>query len=388
MEKVLNDLQNELKGFIDKAKGEQSSFGTVLTETKSAIDKLQSQVDSLELKLAAPGNKGEEKTFGESLKENESVSRLLRDKKGHAVIEIPSLQALMQGKTTITSAAVGSATSGILMFDRTPGIVPEARRTLRIRDLLTAIPTSMNAIDFVKVNAHAKVVSPQTEASAKAENEITFTTATANVRTIATWIPATKQVLDDFEGLEGFLRTSLAFAHDEEVEDQILSGNNTGQNLNGLTNQATAYTTSLTPASAGWQKVDIIGRAIQQIASANEVAPTAVVLNPVDMWDIRLSKDNEGRYIFGNPNEGGPASFFGLTPVVSNAMTSGYFLVGSLAPNVAVVRQRQGLTIEISTEHSDYFTKNMIAIRAESRLALVVFRPGAHVYGALTTSPA
>src|SRR5947209_10820774 len=35
--------------------------------------------------------------------------------------------------------------------------------------------------------------------------------------------------------------------------------------------------------------------------------------------------------------------------------------------------------VEISTEHQDYFVKNMIAIRAEKRLALVVKRPAAFV---------
>jgi hypothetical protein len=30
--------------------------------------------------------------------------------------------------------------------------------------------------------------------------------------------------------------------------------------------------------------------------------PTFVVLNPIDWWDIRLTKDGFGRYILGTPN--------------------------------------------------------------------------------------
>jgi hypothetical protein len=49
---------------------------------------------------------------------------------------------------------------------------------------------------------------------------------------------------------------------------------------------------------------------------------------------------------------------------------------------------RQDATVEISTEHADYFVRNMVAIRAELRAALVVMRPGAYVKGNLTSSPA
>ena len=39
------------------------------------------------------------------------------------------------------------------------------------------------------------------------------------------------------------------------------------------------------------------------------------------------------------------------------------------------------LTVEVSTEHMDFFVKNLVAIRAEKRLALVVKRPGSYITG-------
>ena len=47
-----------------------------------------------------------------------------------------------------------------------------------------------------------------------------------------------------------------------------------------------------------------------------------------------------------------------------------------------------GVTVEIATQHSDYPTKNLIAIRAEKRAALVVSRPASYITGTFTTSPA
>ena len=46
------------------------------------------------------------------------------------------------------------------------------------------------------------------------------------------------------------------------------------------------------------------------------------------------------------------------------------------------------MQVEVSTEHQDFFTKNLVAVRAEKRLALVVKRPNSFVTGSFTTSPA
>lgn len=385
---ILAQLQGELKNFIDKANAEQKSLGTVLAETKSAIDGINQRINEIEVRMAKPDNSSEGKSFADELKENESLQRLMRDGRGNATIRLKNLSDLEQ-KTTITSTAVGSATSGILLFDRTPGIVPAARRRLFLKDMMTVIPTSMNSIDYVKVNADISDASPQVEASDKHENALTFTTATAAVRTIATWIPATKQILDDFVGLEGFIRTSLAYAVNKKVEDELLSGSNTGQDLNGLITQATSFDTSLLSATDGWEYADIVGRAIQQIETANESQPNFVAFSPASYWKIRLTKDTTGQYIYGPPSSDvGNFQLFGLTAIRTNAMSGATFLVGSSSPTDVVVREREGLNIELSTEHSDYFVKNMVAIRAECRLAQVVFRPAAYIYGTFTTSPA
>lgn len=382
----LAELSADLKGMVEKAKAQQDLFGGLSAELKASIEGVIRRMDDIEVKLAAP-RQGEnyQQSFERELKENDSLQRLIKEGRGSASIKVKGGLDQIERKTTITSAAVGNATSGVLMFDRTPGIVPDARRRLQIIDLLTSIPTSMNAVDYVKVSNFAKVVSPQTEAAAKAESEITFTTVNTPVRTIATTIPATRQVLDDFQGLQGFLQSSLTYALREEIEDQVLTGNNTGQNLNGLVTQATSFSTGL--LGSAYNRYDVIGRAIQQIQSANEIEPDFVVLNPVEAWDLKLTKDKNNNYI-GNvgPNQQGPDPLWGLRPIVTNAMTAGQFLVGTSAPVGSVVRDRMEVEFTISTEHSDFFTKNMVMMRAEARLALVVFRPASYIYGALAQS--
>jgi hypothetical protein len=67
----------------------------------------------------------------------------------------------------------------------------------------------------------------------------------------------------------------------------------------------------------------------------------------------------------------------------------GSFLIGSGSPIASEIRDRMEMTVEISTEHQDYFVKNLVAIRAEKRLCLIVKRPASYVIGTFSgTSPA
>ena len=378
-------------GHFDNAAKEQKALGTVFEKTQSKITALQAQADAIDVKLAErkaadvpqPG-------VLEVLQANDSVNRLMKDRSGRAVITLEGkhVRELMGRKTTITSSAVGVATTGVLQIDRIPGITLEARQTLTVRDLLSARPTTMQVVDFVKVNTPMAIASPQVEGSAKAENAVTFSSVSEKVRTIATWIPASKQILDDFTELMGFINSTLPFYVNLAEELQLLSGDNTGENLHGLITQAAAFSTGLLSSSKGWNKIDIVGRAVQQITAAKELDPTFVILHPNDWWEMRLTKDGFGRYILGDPQTNVRPSLFGLDVVYTTSIANGTFLVGSGNPIASEIRDRMEMQVEISTEHQDFFTKNLVAVRGEKRVVLVVKRPNSYITGSFTTSPA
>lgn len=359
-------------------------------DDKTQIDQMQKQLDALDSKMTERQVAGVGGVTWKGLLEaDESVQRLVRDRKGTAVITLSgdSMQ-LMERKTTILESVVGTQATGVLQLDRDRGIVAESRQQLFIRNALASRPTALSSIDFVKVLAPMTKASPQTEGSDKGENRTTFTSVSERVKTIATWIPASRQVLDDFNELAGFIDGSLRYAVDLEEEKQILSGDNTGENLHGLTNQATAFNSALLVPSGGYNKIDYVGRAVQQIMEASELSPSFVVLHPRDWWGMRLTKDSYGRYILGDP--AGPVNIqalWGLMPIITNNISATNFLVGSGSPVASELRDRMELTVEISTSHSDYFTKNLVAIRCEKRTALVVKRPASYIYGTLSTSP-
>jgi Phage capsid family. len=65
---------------------------------------------------------------------------------------------------------------------------------------------------------------------------------------------------------------------------------------------------------------------------------------------------------------------------VTKSIPRGQFLVGNFQM-AAAIWDRQSATVEISREHSDFFTRNLVAILTEERLALTVFRSDALVLG-------
>jgi len=81
----------------------------------------------------------------------------------------------------------------------------------------------------------------------------------------------------------------------------------------------------------------------------------------------------------GPPNAIAEPTLWGVPVATSVAMTQSKFLVGDF--RMAAVWDRMEAVVEISDSHSDYFIKNLLAVRAEERLTLTVFRSDAFIYG-------
>jgi HK97 family phage major capsid protein len=72
---------------------------------------------------------------------------------------------------------------------------------------------------------------------------------------------------------------------------------------------------------------------------------------------------------------------WGKRVAVTPAMAATTALVGAFQQGGQIFR-KGGLTVEASNSHADFFQRNLTAIRAEERLELAVYRPGA--FGTVT----
>jgi HK97 family phage major capsid protein len=396
----MTETEEQIRTEILNRIGEQKSLSE---STAATVSQMQRQIDSIDAKLQGGnhgvGGGGFTKSLIDRLKEEPSFERLIKERRGVARISFTGSDAAQFNlKTTITSDAVGRMTTGVLPIERLPGITEEARQQLTIRALLASSPTTFQVIDFVKVNTPMVIASQVAEASTKPENAVAYTTVSERGKTIATWIPASRQVLDDMAELAAAVAGGLTYYLNLCEKQQLLSGDGTGENLHGLIGQASSFNSALLNPARGWNKIDVIGRAIQQISAAKELQPTFIVLHPTDWWDIRLTKDQYGHYILGDPQQGGvmtasgfalspTQNIFGLTAVPTTSIAQGTFLIGSGNREAAEIRDRVETMVEVSSEHQDFFVKNLVAIRAEKRLALITRRPAAFVTGSFSTSP-
>jgi HK97 family phage major capsid protein len=109
------------------------------------------------------------------------------------------------------------------------------------------------------------------------------------------------------------------------------------------------------------------------------VEPDGVVMHPTNYAALRLAKDSNDTF-----NAGGPFgvlagnTVWGLPVALSHAVPVNTAIVGAFKSQAQVFR-RNGLTVEASNSHADYFQHNLTALRAELRVGLVCYRPSAFV---------
>jgi HK97 family phage major capsid protein len=279
-------------------------------------------------------------------------------------------------KTLVSLTTVGPQN------ERRP-LVPMAMEERTVADLMLQGNTGANTIEYYEETTFTVgtaagapgAAGPVAEGQVKGELTVGFTLRTESIRKIAQWVPATKEALDDVDFLESQLRGRLAFAVVRAEEQQILSGSGVAPQIAGLLGRSGIQT----QAKGADPTPDAIYRGMQKIRGAGGAGfaePSAVVFHPNDWTDIKLLRTADGIYIWGNPSDEGPDRIWGLPVRQTTAMTEGTALVGAFRPHAEVIR-REGLQITLSTEHASFFVENKVAILAEERLGLAVYRPSA-----------
>ena len=367
-------VSDELKKFGEDAAKQIKQHGDITTETKGAVDKMllkQSELDGrlteIEQKLVRRGNNEPTtpKSIGEQFVEDEGVKAMCSARKGTAKVNFKTV-----------SSASGSA--GVLVQpDRQAGIITPQLREFTVRQLLTPGRTTSNLIEYLRELVFTNAAEVVTEGAEKPESNITFEEKSTPVRTIAHWLPATKQIMDDAAMLMSYIDGRLRYGLEYVEEQELLKGSGAGQHLHGIIPQATAYSAAFVPDFPN--RIDSLRLAILQ-AELADYPVTGIVMHPTDWAHIELAKDTTGRYLFANPGVAVTKTMWGKPVVTTQAVDLLEFLVGAFRLG-AQIFDREDANVQISTEDRDNFIKNMVTIRAEERLALAVYRPAAFITG-------
>lgn len=274
-----------------------------------------------------------------------------------------------------------NASAGLWAPRGTP-YLPDAaidRRRLFARDLIAPGTTELLAIPYIQENnprAYEEGATTVAEGTAHPEVSMLFTQVIAPVRKIGAWVPVTTEVLEDAATLSSYIDGRLKYMLAVREEEQMLNGLGLNADLLGITNQTGLQTQS----SVSGDNPATIGLAIGKVENVDGEAD-GVAMNPTDFWTMLTTRHStflDGRAVTTEganlPFGPAPQTMWGYPVVRSRSVTSGKVIVGAWRTG-AQVFDRNSMTIRVGDQHSDYFTNNKVAILAEERLALAVYRP-------------
>jgi HK97 family phage major capsid protein len=190
---------------------------------------------------------------------------------------------------------------------------------------------------------------------------------TAPVKKIGVYGKVTTELMADLPQLISYIKNSLMKRLSVVVEDQLFNGNDTGDNLAGAAEFATAFSAGdLAALVDGANEFDVLTALALQVEVAHGI-PNAVYIHPSTWAKMKTLKDENGMPIwkqYVTPGTG-DVVFEGMKIITSTAVTAGEFIGGDMT--VLNVLFREQTTIQIGMDGSD-FTTNKKTILLETRL--------------------
>lgn len=384
----------------DKALAESQKYGGVIeaktNDTLKKVDEnrlkvqeefiaIRAQVLEVAQKLAvAPqGGSGEDqKSIGEIIKNSPEWKECSSQANptGMRPISIGNWHRAKFHNTQIINAP--GQNQPLVPDQRVAGLIVPAEQRLYVRDMIPQMRTGSNLIQFTSESSFTNNARPQGDSSpggvegeAFAESAMAFTLSNAAVVTIGHWIPASRQVLKDAPLLEGHIGARLVYGLKLEEEQEFLTGDGTAGQINGINSQAAAYNRGQTNDTI----LDTLLKAQLQVSLSNYEA-SAYVLHPVDWFTAMLLKDTQNRYLFSDPQSMVAPRVWAKPVVPSQTQTQGKFTCGAFNLG-AMIWDNEDATVRVSEHHASFFVQGMVAIVAEERTALTVFRTTAFTYG-------
>jgi HK97 family phage major capsid protein len=376
--KGLDGIEARLNAMSTKADGELATLGKVTADTKTALETIGTQQRELADRLLTLEQKG---LAGPATGDDAGESW------GKQFTKHASYQAMMTGgaqraRVEVKNTIVGA--DATVPPDRKPGVVPGASNMLTIEALYNALPTASNAIEFTKENAFTNNAAEAAEGAQKAESALTFTLVNMPISTVAHWIKISRQLAMDNRALAAYVDTRMRYGVNRKVEVQLVAGDGTAPNISGFldTGNFTAHGYADAALGATLKKFTLIRKVVADLWNAGYMA-NAVVLNAADwatMETEAMVSTSTGVAIAYDAQ--GPR-LWGLRVIQSVGMTADNFAVGDFTQH-GTIYNREGVVVDMSESDSDNFTKNLITLRAERRLALATEVPAAVRAGDLT----
>lgn len=373
----VENIENSLSNFQKQAVEDIKVAGSMATETKNAIDKLGESQREIADRLLSIEQSGGSKTeaapitsWGKQFIASNQYDAFRNGSVARAKLEIQNNTSLGSDVTVAPS--------------RKPGVVSGPVAPLGLEDFLPSVPADSNAIEFTKENVYTNAAAESAEGSARAESSLTWTLVNMPISDVGHFVKISKQLANDAPALSAYINQRMSYGVDRRVETQLAIGDGTAPNISGIFDAGNFVAHGYANAALGstLKKLVLIRKVMGDLWSAGYPAD-AILLNPAD-WatietELLTTAAGQARISY---DEAGTPQLFGVAVIPSIGTAAGQFAVGAFR-QACVIHNREGVTVELSESDSDNFTKKLVTVRAERRLALATEVPAAIRAGAL-----
>ena len=376
--KLYNEYNTELKNYIetleknvdgkatkeDLQKAIQDFNETRLEQTKSIFKALEEQGLSIKALLEKSQKVGEPQ---ETLKGQIVTNKTdLQDvAKG-----VSSKEIVMKANTT-RSSIIGNQQAHELN-----DIGQLAYRKLSAYDLFPRVQISEsnnNGVvryydwDEATITRAAAMIA---EGGAFPESTASFKTYTIPLQKVGDTLPVSEEFFEDeamfASELEMFLKINVEIV----IDNQIINGDGTGDNLTGLTASSTpfvAVASGITDASI----YDLAVKVSESITAnaGNKYSPNFGMMNIIDINRMKLKKDANNNYIMPPFVSRDGAMVSSMVVVEDNGMVANTMVVGD--SRYAKIYEKTGLVVSRGLI-KDQFTSDMMTLKVRKRLAFLI----------------
>ncbi len=389
-EREMQAQQQQINKLGELLEGTKDAAGKEITKSQIAIvkEQMQKQYDemALQMKKNVHVNVGmvETKDFSTMIKHHKTdLARF----KNAGVESKPFLHVKVNPKTFLRKAAVNILESGltgdVIAPLRLTEIYRDPLRPVHIREFMNMGRMSSNQVLYNTMNTEVDGSATTAEGASAAQSSALFTATEVPARKINTYLNISKEMMEDEDFIIAYLQTQVVGRILMQEDTQVLTGNNTAPNLNGIKNVAAAYTLGVITGttSANINYYDVLMQAVTQ-ARVSYYVPSHILVHPNDYQTVLTARDTYGRYQFEQNIAAGANGFYigGALLVANTAVTQGTFYVGDFNLG-ATLFQRDDLEITFSTENASNFIQGLVTVLVEERLANVIYRPNAFIYG-------
>ena len=277
------------------------------------------------------------------------------------------------------------ATGGVLVQTmRDPELIGIPMQPRSILDLITIAQTGSSAVEFARLASRTNnaAVTLEFDVSGgdfnlKPESDLTFELITATVKTIPTYVAASRNILADAPQLRSLIDQELTYMVRLTLENQVLNGDGASPNFTGILQTSGIQTrTQQSTTDRGGLATDTMADALRRAITDVQLSfyeVTGIMLNPGDGEAIELEKTSEGSYI--NLYDPVGNRLWRIPVVETSLIAVGTALVGNYRLG-ATLWDRQATDIRVG-EPGMMFLQNAVAVLAELRAAFAVKRPAA-----------